>query len=206
MVALVCKKKIRAYVPEEDLGDLLGYWAKGEPVPVEVNLVPDLEQPEDSQVVVGPGSMPAVDVKTLLAAWLREEGLHFEISGEEGLVRLPSGQEVLLDADRSRVQMRCKVEIDDETRSHLSEMTRKELHSFLADLRTLLLLVPCGEIEEGSRIPVSIVFSRKIYLDGLTRDRVMSTLSEVARAASLFSGVISARLNIHVEANRGGRG
>jgi len=201
MVPLVSKKKIRAYVPEGDLGDLLGYWAKGEPVPVELKLVPDLERAEETRVVVGPGDVPTVDVKTLLRTWLREEGMQFDMSNEEGLVRLPSGQEVALDTARSYVAVRCKVEMDDETRSQLSRMSGKQLQSFLADLRTLLLLSPCGEMEEGSRIPVSIVFSRKIYLDGLTKDRFMYTLFEVARAAALFKGVILGRLNIHVKAD-----
>lgn len=201
MSGLATRRKVRVYIPEQDLEYLLAYWAKGEAIPAEFVLT-SFEKPDSpGEMLVGPGGRPIRDMKDLAKRWLSEERMQFRETKETLEVTSSLFHPVTLTFG-DKVHISCKVELGRETTSWLRGLEGEDAKAFLNEIKAVLALKPCEFAFHGkSGLPTGFEVSSVIYHDGFTKDRMMSVMSEVSRTASLALTVTEMRFEHPVSGN-----
>ena len=192
---VVSRKKVKMYIPEEDLAELLGYWSKGQSIPVELEVTQSKVHGSPREISIGPGDRPLGDMKELAKRWLGEEGITFSESGEGLEVSSFTKYPVIIRLRGSKKAcISCKMELGTDAISWFRRMEKDEIETFLADLKMVLALKPCDfSILTKSALPVGLELSSTIYTDGYTKDRLMSVLSDIRRSASLALTIIEGK-------------
>jgi len=191
---LVSRKKVRMYLSEDDLAVLLGYWSKGNSIPVELKMTGSDDSTPLREVIIGPDGRTTGNLKELAKTWLEEEGVHVSESGNGLQLVFSSDEPITIEFRRSKARISCRVELGSDLVGTFHHMKRGEVEAFVSDLKMVLALKPCDfSVLTKSGAPVGIEVSATIYADGFTKDRMMSVLSEVKRSVALALTIVEAR-------------
>jgi len=191
---MVSKKKVRMYIPEEDLADLLGYWSKGVRIPVELEVTPGSGTSSPGELVVGPDGEPAGNLMELTREWLVEEDIPNSM-GAGSLDLDLGGSIVRIEFDGlKKAKVSLNVEFDSETIGWFNRLEDGELESFLNDFKMVLSLKNLDfSIRRDSGIPRSIALSSLIYADGFSKDRLLSVVGDLRRSEDLVRVILGGK-------------
>ena len=153
--------------------------------------------------------MAKKDVKKLVKKWLEEEGMFDEEAEDPKSVfnyiinypmELKHKMNILQPADsKDKVLVLSGTRFEPETVERMRSMPQPELDDLLWDLRLSLCARPTEfELrrpgEQG--IPEALVITALIYFDGLTKDRLMTTIRDVYKSKLLALWKIQQRTGI----------
>jgi hypothetical protein len=136
------------------------------------------------------------EVRDQIRKWCDEEGIfdsekkdplsdfnfvvNFPVELEHKINILKPGNSV------DRVVIVSGMRLDEEVVRKLEELPESELEEFLWDLRFTLGNRPTEfELRRPKKAPEAIIVTSSIYFDGLTKDRLMTTLREVYKSKLL---------------------
>lgn len=190
---MATRRRIRISITEEDLSDVLGYWSKGESIPVEITVVGKGKHTEDG--TLGPGGFLRADLREVTGRWLSEEGLDSSRAGRDLKVSAEGLPPLGLHFEgRRSVTIECRVEFDSEQLSWFRRLEKEELKAFIEDLSMILSLKPHEfRVLWRGDIPAGVEISAKVFADGLTKDRLMSVVYDVGRSAVLVLDIVRGR-------------
>ena len=192
---MASKKKVRLYIPEEDLADLLGYWSKGKKIPVDLEVTSTTERSASGQVVIGPSGDPIDNMLELTKAWLVEEGVPHLSSNNTLEVTANDHPPIRVQFQGSKhAKILLKIDLDGGVLSWFRKLERDELESFTNDLAMVLSLKPFDfSIKRDSGIPSSIELTTTVYADGYSKDRLMSVLHDIRRSGDLVATIMKGK-------------
>jgi len=191
---MVSKKKVRMYIPEEDLADLLGYWSKGVRIPVELEVTSGSGKPSQGELVVGPDGEPVGSLFGLTREWLVEEDIPNSM-GAGNLDLELGGSVVRIEFDGlKKAKVSLNLDFDSETIGWFNRLEKGEIESFLNDFEMVLSLKTLDfSIMRDSGIPSSIELSSVIYADGFSKDRLLSLVRDLRRSEDLVKAILGGR-------------
>jgi hypothetical protein len=190
---MVSRKKVRMYIPEEDLADLLGYWSKDRKIPVELEVTPTTSRPSPKEVVMGPDGEPIGSLLEVTREWLIEEGTSPKVKGKGLQVRGNPPIQINCEGTKT-AKIEMEIDLDKESINWFKKLEEDELQSFMNDFSMVMSLKPFDfSIETASGIPKAILLSTKIYADGYSKDRLMSVLQDIRRSADLVATIMRGR-------------
>jgi len=190
---MVSRKKVRMYIPEDDLADLLGYWSKDRKIPVELEVTSTSSRPTSPEVVMGPNGEPIGSLLEITREWLIEEGASPTVKGR-GL-QVGGSPPIQIDCEGTKTaKIEMRIDLDQESISWFKRLEADELQSFMNDFAMVMSLKPFDfSIETASGIPKAILLSTKIYADGYSKDRLMSVLQDIRRSTDLVATILRSR-------------